>query len=301
MLLVWIAVAIGCGGSPGSDAANTQTRQTVSERPTAPAAAPNVNAGSTIRTAKIESRTRTILAGGRLRPSIRIEHSVPVSGLVRSVAVQPGSRVSAGQPLFTVERNDIGQTFRPVPVDARTSGIVSRIDVTANTEVKAGDPGVLVVGTDGYTLEAAISDRDAAEVGVDQAVRATSANGAVLSGRLIQRSQEPDYATGLFVLTFEFPKSKGSYIGEFLLVEVPTESTRGIFVPRDAVLRRYGRYFLWIVGEDSRLARREIVLAEAMGDELRVASGLRVGERYLSRPSGREREGALAAPAARSQ
>jgi len=221
-----------------------------------------------------------------------------VSGIVRSVSVSPGEQVSAGTVLFTVERNEVGQTFRPTPVSARIDGVVSEVLVQLEEQVGAGDAAAVLVGRDGYELEARVSDKDAGGLRTGQAVTARTADGTTITGRLAVRAAEPDYETGLFGVTFRFPAAEEVGIGTFLLVDLPTDRIEGIFVPRDAVDRRYGRYFVWAIDEaEGVLVRREVSLGEVIGDEVRVAEGLGAGERYLERPTGRERDGAPAPPA----
>lgn len=298
-LFPWLLALNGCApqGPSGSAAgAGQPTAGTNGRTASAPnASARPVSNAAAIALATTDVRTRSVLVGGRLQPKTRVQHTVPVNGLVRSVSVQPGSRVAEGAELFTVQRNDVGQTYLPAPVTARVAGVVSQVDVIANREVNVGDAGVTVVGSNGYILEAAISDRDAFNVTIGQDINARSPDGALLSGRLTVRTPEPDYATGLFTLTFEFPDTEKSYIGEFLLIEIPTESVRGLFVPRDAVVRRYGRYYMWAVDAGNKLQRREVTLGETVNDEIRIESGIAAGERYIARPTGREREGAAVA------
>jgi multidrug efflux pump subunit AcrA (membrane-fusion protein) len=247
--------------------------------------------------ARVESRSRSIQVAGRLRPRTRITHEVPVAGVIRRVVVEPGDRVTEGNLLFTVERDEVGQTFRPVAVPARLDGIVSEVYVQEEEQVRQGTGGALVVGDDGYVLEAEISDKDANLVSVGQQVSGQTREGAQVTGTLTRRSQEPDYETGLFSLTFRFlPETPGG-IGAFVILELPTERLTGFFVPRDAVDRRYGRYYLWTIDErEVVLRRQEVALGESIGDAVEITSGLEAGERYLTRLTGREREGASAPP-----
>ena len=46
------------------------------------------------------------------------------------------------------------------------------------------------------------------------------------------------------------------------------------------------------VTEDETLSAREITLGETYGDMVKIEKGLTTGERYLSRLTGREKEGA---------
>ena len=273
----------GTGGGPQGGGAGT------------PGAGVRGNGAPPVATAAEQTRSRSIQVGGRLEPRTRIVHTIPVAGLVRSIPVRPGTRVRQGETLLTVERNEIGQVFRPVPLPARIDGIVAEVTVQTDEEVRAGDPAVTLIGTGGFTLEARISDKDAFRVSPDQAVTAHTPDGTMLQGRLAVRSQEPDYQTGLFSLTFEFPASRDAFVGQFLLVQLPTETRRSIFVPREAVDRRYGRFFVWVIDpQDQVLRRREVTLGDPIGDEIPVVSGLASGERYLTRLTGREREGAPA-------
>jgi multidrug efflux pump subunit AcrA (membrane-fusion protein) len=180
-------------------------------------------------------------------------------------------------------------------VSARIAGRVAEVLIEPQDEVAAGASAVTVLGTAGYALEASISDKDAFKVDIGQEVVGRTAGGTNLSGVLTSRSQEPDYQTGLFSLTFAFPDSQRTYIGEFVMIELPVDRSRGLFVPRDLVVRRYGSYYLWLVDGEGKLAAREVTLGAAYGELVRIERGLSPGERYLNRLTGREREGAQVA------
>jgi multidrug efflux system membrane fusion protein len=154
-----------------------------------------------------------------------------------------------------------------------------------------------VLGTEGYVLKANVSDKDAFRIDVGQAVSGKTTDGTAIRGILRSRSQEPDYSTGLFELTFQFPNSQMVDIGEFVLIEMPIDRVRGVFVPRDVVVRRYGRFFIWMVSEARTLVAREVSMGPVFGDLVLISEGLEPGEQYLRRLTGREREGdSLAAP-----
>ena len=97
--------------------------------------------------------------------------------------------------------------------------------------------------------------------------------------------------TGLFQLNFSFPNSRQVHIGEFVLVDLPIDRTRGVFIRRDQAVRRYGKHFIWIVTEDMALSAREVKLGTVFGDMVLLEEGLEPGETYLTRLTGREKEG----------
>ncbi len=240
-------------------------------------------------------RSRSTLVGGRLEPRSRISHAPPFSGYVREIYVQPGDRVEVGTELYLMERDEIGRGFRPVVVSARIDGRVSVVDLELEQRVSQGAAGVTVLNDSEYHLDARISDKDAFHVEVGRMVQAEAANGRRVEGLLVQRSQEPDYESGLFTLRFRFPAGESLSIGSFLLIELPTERLSGVFVPRAAIERRLGRHFLWVIDEGTdELQLREVRVGESVGNETQVLDGIERGERYLARLTGREREGAPA-------
>lgn len=285
----------GCGGD---DSGNEADGEPAAERPaeaqSGRPAGPGARGPATEEAAEV-TLSRMIEVGGRLKPKTSIVHTSPAEGLIRDLSVAPGSRVTAGDLLFNVDRNEAGVTFRPVPLRARIDGTVSTVAVEAEQEVANGEAAVTIIGNDGFRLEARISDKDAFTVAPGQRVTAHTADGTALTGRLLRRSPEPDYATGLFTLTFEFPPAPNAFTGAFVLVDLPAESLTGIFVPDGAVDRRYGRSFVWVAeGEEGILERREVTLGDSIRDRILVTEGLSAGERFLPRLSGREREGAPA-------
>jgi len=248
---------------------------------------------SPIAIAQISRQSHTITVGGRLEPQSRIVHKISSSGYIQSVSVREGQLVQAGEELLSIKRkDDVMDLYKPVPLTARINGRVSEVLVQVEAEVNAGDPAVVILGTEGYVLKANVSDKDAFRIDIGQPVSGRTAGGTTISGVLLSRSQEPDYSTGLFELTFQFPNSQRVDVGEFVLIDLPLDRVRGLFVPRDAVVRRYGKFFLWVVSESQVLEAREVVLGPVFGELVLISDGLQPGERYLRRLTGREREGA---------
>ncbi len=242
--------------------------------------------------AHVSEQYHTIAVGGRLQPQSRIVHATTSAGYIQAVRVQVGQTVREGEELFSIRRkDDVMNLYKPVPVVARIGGRVSEVLVKGEEEVSEGEPAVVILGSEGYLLEATVSDKDAFLIDVGQTVSARTPAGTAIRGVLSSRSEEPDYSTGLFTLTFHFPDSQNINIGEFVTVELPVDRTRGLFVPREAVVRRYGSYFLWIVDEEGRLEARKVVLGTTFGDLVLVREGLKNGEHYLVELTGREREG----------
>jgi multidrug efflux pump subunit AcrA (membrane-fusion protein) len=256
--------------------------------------------GSPIAVAQVNEQVSSVTVGGRLEPQSRIVHKISTGGFVQSISVREGQLVEAGEELLEVRRkDDVLELYKPVPLNARISGRVSEVLVQPEAEVGAGESAVVILDTKAYVLRANVSDRDAFRIDVGQEVTGRTAGGTPIRGVLLSRSPEPDYSTGLFELTFRFPDSQQVGVGEFVLIDLPVDRLHGLFVPRDAVVRRYGKYFLWVVNESQNLEAREVTPGQVFGDLVAIRQGLEPGERYLKVLTGREREGAPAGAAGR--
>jgi len=250
------------------------------------------NTRSPVAVAENSVQFHVISVGGRLQPKSRIVHYTPNSGIVSAVSVEEGQLVESGQKLFSIKRkDDVMNSYKPTVVTARISGWVSNVEIQVEDEVEANDPAVVIIGTEGYALDVAISDKDTFKVQIGQRVSARTNGGNRITGVLVNRSQEPDYDTGLFSLSFYFPNTQRTFIGEFVVIDLPVDRAKGLFVRRDLIIRRYGKYFLWTVNEEQTLAAREVVLGPTYGDMVLIEQGLAAGERYLTVLTGREKEG----------
>jgi multidrug efflux pump subunit AcrA (membrane-fusion protein) len=240
-----------------------------------------------------ESRQfHTISVGGRLQPKNRIVHKSYSEGIIRSVAVEEGDFVETGDILFeTGRKDDVEKVYEPFAVTARITGYVSEVLIQKDDEIEAGEQAVVMLGNEGYVLKAYVSDKDAFKLTLDQEVTATTTRGHRIKGVLTYRSREPDYDTGLFILTFHFPEREQGYIGQFVVINLPVDNESGIFVKREIITRRYGAYYIWIVNAEQELEAREVVLGPVYGDVVKINKGLETGERYLNRLTGREKEG----------
>ena len=264
-----------------------------------PGAQPGLPGGdSTVAAVEVTEQFHTISLGGRLEPKSRIVHQTTSSGYVQSVLVTEGQSVEIGQELLTIKRkDDVMDLYKPAVVTARIPGRISEILVQTEDEVNSGQPAMVIISTAEFLLKAKVSDKDAFRINIGQRVSGSTANGRTISGVLKSRSQEPDYQTGLFELNFVITNTGQVNIGEFVLLQLPIDRTRGIFVPRDAVSRRYGSFFVWVVNEADVLNTREVVLGEEFEDLVQIVEGLEPGERYLVRLTGREKEGDSIGPA----
>lgn len=240
---------------------------------------------------KESTRVFTASASGRGQPVNTVAHSASVAGIVSDVLVQVGQRVAVGDALYSVARSGVDGNYAPFLVRSRVAGIVATVTARRDNEIKSGEVGVTVIETYEFSMSALMSDKDAFAVEIGQAVEGRTPEGQTVRGRLVGRSPEPDYQTGLYTVTFRFSGSTGLKPGQYLTVDLPVEQVTGVFVSQRLLFRRYGRYYLWVVGDDDTLVSREVVSGRTHGDDIMIVEGLAPGDRILLQRRGNEREG----------
>lgn len=236
---------------------------------------------------------RITTVGGRLQPRNKIVHTVPVAGYVEAILVRVGDRVSEGQPLARFTRGVVGETFRPAPLESRLDGVVSAVQIYEKQEVGAGSPAITILDDRSLLLETALSDRDARDIRNLGRIPVTgiTPEGKTFPGKILQLSLEPDYTTGLFTLTMEFPRTPDMFLGMVLFVDLPVQKAEGISVETSALVYAQGLAFLWLLDGENLLRRRPVTTGQTQGDSTLILEGLAAGDRYIRQPGGREEEG----------
>lgn len=236
---------------------------------------------------------RVVTVGGRIAPVRKISHTFTVAGVVDKILVNLGDRVTTDQALIRVLRDSVGETFRPVLIESRLSGVVSEIQVYEKEEVRVGLAAITILDDASFVLRTSLSDRDALAIrGMgSSAITGKTPDGTKFSGRILQVSAEPDYTTGLFTLTMEFPRQRGLSVGLVVFVDLAAEKPQGFAVKPTALYTLDEKTYLWMVGPDTKLVLRPVTASKITEGLVPVLSGLTTGERYVSRVSGKEKEG----------
>ncbi len=236
---------------------------------------------------------RGITVGGRITPYRKISHTFSVDGYVDALLVSPGDRIKAGDPLIRLTRDVVGETYKPVILESRIDGIVSEVHVYESQQVSSGTPGVTVLDDRFFLLEASLSDRDARAVRsmMGFPVTGVSPEGDGFSGKIRDITTEPDYSTGLFTLTMQFPPRAGLYLGTVLFVDLPVEKASGITIERTALIPEQPEPAVWVFNSQGLLEMRQVTAGPEKEDKIEISLGISEGEQYVRLPDGREAEG----------
>ncbi len=120
----------------------------------------------------------------------------------------------------------------------------------------------------------------------------------------IDRAVDPQ--TGTIKIRLSFPnKEKMLKAGMNTTVRVlNTDGGKSVIIPYKAVTEQLGEFFVYVVGDSSKVSQRKIVLGNAMGTNILVKDGLKEGEKIVTEGMQNLRQGAVvttAQPAPQAQ
>jgi membrane fusion protein (multidrug efflux system) len=109
---------------------------------------------------------------------------------------------------------------------------------------------------------------------------------------LLDRAVDPTTGTIKARLTFSNPKNalRPGVTGN---VRVENKGAEGsILVPFKSVVEQMGEFFVYVVGDSSKVAQRKVVLGAHVGDKIVVRDGVKDGEKVVTEGVQKIREGA---------
>ena len=204
-------------------------------------------------------------------------------GIVRSVNKRIGDPVRESETLAVVEANESLQTY---PLKAPLSGVVTARNT--NPGEQSGDkPLFTVADLSTVWVELAVFPRDAGKVKVGQRVRVLNADtGEAADGELIYvvpfgQAANQTLTARVLLDNPDRRWAPGLYVRAQVLlsqIEVP------LAIRSDALQTLEGRSVVFVQNEDGFEAR-EVALGRDDGQYSEVHSGLKRGERYVTRNS----------------
>ncbi|MET0393573.1 MAG: efflux RND transporter periplasmic adaptor subunit, partial [Chitinophagaceae bacterium] len=195
--------------------------------------------------------------------------TAPFSGTIGISQVRSGTSVVAGQTILNTISTD-----NPIAVDfAVDQKEVYRFSQLQGQGGKPGDSTFTIAfGTDVYPFTGHI--------------------------QLIDRAVDPQ--TGTIRARLQFPNDKNQLRpGMSATVRVLNNaSARSVIIPYKAVTEQLGEFFVYVVGDSSKVSQRKLALGKPVGPNIIVKDGLREGETIVVQGVQSLREGAVITTAA---
>jgi membrane fusion protein (multidrug efflux system) len=109
---------------------------------------------------------------------------------------------------------------------------------------------------------------------------------------LIDRAVDPQ--TGTIKTRLQFNNDKGMLKpGMNTTVRVLSNSAKAVLIPYKSVSEQLGEYFVYVVGDSSKVTQRKVLLGKQLGANVIVKTGLNAGDKIVVEGVQKLREGAL--------
>ncbi|MES2849263.1 MAG: efflux RND transporter periplasmic adaptor subunit [Bacteroidota bacterium] len=218
--------------------------------------------------ASLEAAKKQVAAARAVVNSVRANVSfstitAPFTGTIGISGVKTGTAVVAGQTILNTVSTD-----NPIAVDFAVDQKEIYRFVQMQQKQNAKDSTFLIAfGTDIYPYPGSIS--------------------------LIDRAVDPQ--TGTIKTRLVFPNDKGMLKpGMNTSVRIKNSSAQqSIIIPNKAISEQLGEFFVYVVGDSSKVTQRKVALGKQIGTNIIVKDGLKQGEKIVVEGIQKLREGAV--------
>lgn len=210
-------------------------------------------------------------------------------GEVETLYKQTDEKVKAGDKLLTLKAYAKGETN--LDIYAPYDGYVASVLTSEGSLVSSAYPAI-VVRSSTQNLKFAITLEDVKKVqkyGEPQVE--VQADGKTYEAKFKQLSQLPDSTSLMYPIEVSITSDDQLQIGEIVKVNLLLSRVNGVWLPIPYI-QNDGDDYVYIVNNDSRVERRNIVLKE-VNNELVHVTGLNDGDRVITIGNAFVKEGQL--------
>lgn len=268
---VGIAFAGGCGKSGSQDMGNS----TGQEAESLPVEAQVVHAGDWVE----EVSTYGVIAA-----SEKIDVFATAPGTLISLLVKEGEQVAKDQLIAIIERDDIGQTYKPVQVKTTTVGVVESFYLKEGAKAPVGSPILSISRRSNPKLVVELGETDLPKISVHQiaVIRVDAFPEKIFAGKvnLIQSFVDPQNGKGAAEIIFDrdYPEIKSGMFGR---ANITINSRTAIKVASEALHKINNREAVFMI-VNSIADLRFIETGAQSNNVVEVKKGLAPGDTVVT-------------------
>lgn len=237
-----------------------------------------------ISAAKLERGTieRRVLFTGNIVAQDAFDIYPRAAGKVSQKLLKEGDEVKRNQPILLVERDEVGYTFKPLPVVSLADGLVGTIAVDVGSYVEPSRPVATVVRPGNMRVKLDVPERYLGVIlpGTDVSMAVDSLNGDTYRGTIVTSSPVVDERTRTAKVEVEVPNTDGrlrhGMFGRLNLVVEQRPDT--LSLPLDAISWEGEKQFVYRL-KGNKLERREVKPGLRNDTHVEILEGLTEGDR----------------------
>ncbi|NRA45422.1 MAG: biotin/lipoyl-binding protein [Oligoflexales bacterium] len=218
---------------------------------------------------------------GLIKASEELRIYTQLSGTIKRVHVDEGSKVVKGQTLFSVTPNGLGLAYQEHQIKAPKSGVLIRLEVENGQHVAAHQELGLVTSYKGFETIIYGTESDLAYIKRGTRLQVVLSPSTpfeeTTSGEVTQVAVSPDLETLAYKIKVKIlcashePCRKGLKIGALTRVEARQNERLSYLIPSKYLHKRATKI---IVVEDNKAKWKDVKTGEVFGDQTELISGI---------------------------
>ncbi|HUW40299.1 MAG TPA: efflux RND transporter periplasmic adaptor subunit [Rectinemataceae bacterium] len=230
---------------------------------------------------------------GDIIPASSVDAYPDIAGKVTRILVDLGSRVRRDQALVEVDPSRPGMSYVPSQVKSPIAGMVVSIPVEVGGTVAPGVSVARIASTDSLELRCYVAERFVSKMrlGLPAELSLEAYPGRAFRAVVRELSPVLDPVSRTLEVKLAVADAGGVLkSGMFAKVKIYTEERSGVVVvPQEAVVRRLGESFAFVVVDDPSkpgsaiVRKRSVESGLLVDDHLEVIDGLAPGDQVVVR------------------
>jgi membrane fusion protein, multidrug efflux system len=228
-----------------------------------------------------------ITVNGEVEAVSSVDVFPSAGGELTEILVGVGDRVRRDQIIARVDPSRPGQVFTPSPVRAPISGTITRMQARIGAQVSAQTPVARISTTNDLQLVTVVPERFIQHVAVGQmaTVRFDAYPDRDYEARVARLAPVVDPQSRTLETTLNFTSvDERIRPGLFARIElVLSDQPDALTIPQAALVRRDGRTYVYVVGDDDRAEMREVTTGIEADGRVELRLGVSEGDRVVTR------------------
>jgi len=221
---------------------------------------------------------------GEIVSASSVETYADVRGILARLYVELGDYVRANRVIAEVDPSQPGLTYALSPVRARVSGTITSLPLNQGDAVSTQRPIATIGDLSRLQVVAAIPERyiSRIRIGLPSDIYLEAWPGYAIPVSVSEMNPVVDPASRAMKIKLDIPSDETrAKAGMYAKIRIAIEEKEDVVkLPTDAVLRRFGDTFVFVVEEDVA-AKRFVVLGITQGGIVEIVEGVEAGERVV--------------------
>ncbi len=230
---------------------------------------------------------------GDIAARTTVDTFADTAGKLKTLYVKVGDTVRKDQIIAEIDPSRPGMTFAASPVKASISGTVTQVPVQIGANVAPNLPIVKISKMDELEVILYVAEKfiSRMRVGLPAVIKTEAFPGKLFTGSIRELSPIVDQSSRTMEIKLHLDdKTSGLKAGMFAEVKIVTEEKKGIIkIPAEAMINRFGEYYVFIIREDPESAerniaeKRQVVPGLKIDNQQEIISGLKDGDVIVAR------------------